>query len=75
MVLSGALGRSGRFSSAIWAGRLGAFSAFASDSVDHLQNAITHYIDSHNSGCRPFMWNTSANAIFEKLAQVTAPSV
>jgi hypothetical protein len=38
--------------------RRGAF-----DSVDHLQNAITRYIDSHNSDCRPFVWTTSAKAI------------
>jgi hypothetical protein len=37
-------------------------------SVDHLQNAIARYIDSHNSDCRPFVWTTSAKAIFDKLA-------
>ena len=44
-------------------------------SVDHLQNAIARYINSHNSDCRPFVWTTSAKAIFEKLAQIPVPSV
>ena len=44
-------------------------------SVDHLQNAIARYIDAHNSDCRPFVWTTSAKAIFEKLAQIPVPSV
>jgi len=44
-------------------------------SVDDLQNAITRYIDAHNSDCRPFVWTTSAKAIFEKLAQIPVPSV
>ncbi len=39
-------------------------------SVDDLQNAITRYINAHNSDCRPFTWTTSAKAIFEKLAQI-----
>ena len=39
-------------------------------SVDDLQNAIKRYIDAHNSDCRPFVWTSSAKAIFEKLAQV-----
>jgi hypothetical protein len=38
--------------------RRGAF-----DSVDHLQNAITRYIDSHNNDCRPFVWTASVKAI------------
>jgi hypothetical protein len=41
--------------------RRGAFHA-----VDDLQNASTRYTDSHNSDCRPFVWTTSAKAIFEK---------
>ena len=48
--------------------------AEAFHSIDDLQNAITRYIDSHNSDCRPFAWTTSAKAIFEKLAQIPAPS-
>ena len=44
-------------------------------SVDDLQNAIKRYIDAHNSDCRPFVWTSSAKAIFEKLAQVPVPSV
>ena len=44
-------------------------------SVDDLQNAITRYIDAHNRDCRPFAWTTSSKAIFEKLAQIPAPSV
>ena len=35
----------------------------------------TRYIDAHNSDCRPFVWTTSAKAIFEKLAQIPVPSV
>jgi DDE superfamily endonuclease len=38
-------------------------------SVDDLQTAITRYIDSNNSDSRPFVWTTSAKAIFEKLAK------
>jgi hypothetical protein len=44
-------------------------------SVDHLQNAVKRSIDAHNSDCRPFVWTTSAKAIFEKLAQIPVPSV
>ena len=44
-------------------------------SVDDLQNAITRYINAHNSDCRPFTWTTSAKAIFEKLAKIPVPSV
>ena len=44
-------------------------------SVDDLQNAITRYIDAHNSDCQPFTWTTSAKAIFEKLAQIPVSSV
>jgi transposase len=50
--------------------RRGAF-----QSVDELQSAITRYINAHNSECRPFMWRTSAKAIFDKLAQTPVPSV
>src|SRR5580704_12394352 len=50
--------------------RRGAFT-----SVGDLQNAIDRYIDAHNTDCRPFVWTTSAKAIFEKLAQIPAPSV
>src|SRR4029077_14227184 len=39
-------------------------------SLDDLQNAITRYINAHNSDCRPFTWTTSAKAIFEKLGSV-----
>jgi hypothetical protein len=34
-------------------------------SVDYLQNAITRYIDAHNSDWRPCTWTTYAKAIFE----------
>ena len=44
-------------------------------SVDDLQTAITRYIDSHNSDSRPFVWTTSAKAIFEKLAKIPVPSL
>ena len=44
-------------------------------SVDDLHNAITRYIDAHNNDCRPFVWTTSAKAIFEKLAQIPVFSV
>src|SRR5580704_8353591 len=44
-------------------------------SVDDLQNAITRYINAHNSDCRPFTWTTSAKAIFEKLAPIPVSSV
>ena len=44
-------------------------------SVDDLQEAITRYISAHNADCRPFVWTTSAKAIFEKLAQIPVPSV
>ena len=50
--------------------RRGAF-----NSVDDLQNAITRYINAHNGDCRPFIWTTSAKAIFEKLAQLPVPAV
>jgi len=50
--------------------RRGAFT-----SVGDLQNAIDRYIDAHNTDCRPFVWTTSAKAIFEKLAQIRVPSV
>jgi transposase len=44
-------------------------------SIDDLQNAITRYINAHNSDCRPFTWTTSAKAIFEKLAPIPVSSV
>jgi hypothetical protein len=44
-------------------------------SVDDLQTAITRYIHAHNSDSRPFVWTTSAKAIFEKLAKIPVPSV
>ena len=47
--------------------------AFAS--VADLQIAIAQYIDAHNRGCRPFVWTTSAKAIFDKLAQTPVASV
>ena len=50
--------------------RRGAFT-----SVGDLQNAIDRYIDAHNNDCRPFVWTTSAKAIFEKLDQIPVPSV
>ena len=43
-------------------------------SVDELQSATTRYIDACNSECRPFIWRTSAKAIFDKLAQIPVPS-
>jgi Homeodomain-like domain len=43
-------------------------------SVDDLQNAITRYINAHNSDCRPFTWATSAKAIFEKVAPIPVSS-
>jgi hypothetical protein len=42
--------------------------------VDDLQNAITRYVNAHNSDCRPFTWTTSAKAIFEKLAPIPVSS-
>ena len=44
-------------------------------SVDDLQTAITRYIHAHNSDSRPFVWTTSAKAIFEKLAPIPVSSV
>jgi transposase len=44
-------------------------------SVDDLQTAIKRYIDAHNSDSRPFVWTTSAKAIFVKLAKIPVPSV
>jgi transposase len=44
-------------------------------SLDDLQNAITRYINAHNSDCRPCTWTTSAKAIFEKLAPIPVSSV
>jgi transposase len=60
------------FFSAITRGQIrrGAF-----HSVDDLQNAITRYIDAHNSDWQPFTWTTSAKAIFEKLVEIPISSV
>ena len=44
-------------------------------SVDDLQDAITRYIDAHNEASEPFVWTTTAKAIFDKLAKVPEPSV
>ncbi|MGH6823360.1 MAG: IS630 family transposase [Methylocella sp.] len=43
-------------------------------SVADLQNAINRYIKAHNKTSKPFVWTASASAIFEKLAQIPAPS-
>ena len=43
-------------------------------SVADLQDAIGRYIHAHNKTSRPFVWTTSAPAIFEKLAQIREPS-
>jgi transposase len=43
-------------------------------SVDDLQDAIGRYIKMHNRAARPFVWTTSAPAIFEKLAKICEPS-
>jgi transposase len=43
-------------------------------SVADLQDAIGRYIQAHNNASRPFVWTTSAPAIFEKLAQIREPS-
>jgi hypothetical protein len=45
--------------------------AFAAD----LQEAIARYIAAHNKASQPFVWTTSAKAIFDKLANVPVPSV
>jgi transposase len=42
--------------------------AFAS--VADLQDAIARYIDAHNKASKPFVWTTSAKAIFDRLAQI-----
>ena len=47
--------------------------AFAS--VADLQDAITRYIAAHNKASKPFVWTTSAKAIFDKLAKVPVSSV
>ena len=47
--------------------------AFAS--VADLQDAIARYIAAHNKASKPFVWTTSAKAIFDKLAKVPVPSV
>ena len=43
-------------------------------SVADLQDAIGRYIQAHNEASRPFVWTTSAPAIFEKLAKIHEPS-
>ena len=47
--------------------------AFAS--VADLQDAIARYIAAHNKASKPFVWTTSAKAIFDKLAKVPVASV
>ena len=44
-------------------------------SVADLQDAITRYIAAHNKASKPFVWTTSAKAIFNKLAKVPVSSV
>ena len=44
-------------------------------SVADLEDAIARYIKQHNKTSKPFVWTTSASAIFEKLAQIPEPSV
>ena len=43
-------------------------------SVADLQDAIGRSIQAHNEASRPFVWTTSAPAIFEKLAKIHEPS-
>ena len=43
-------------------------------SVAHLQDAIGRYFQAHNEASRPFVWTTSAPAIFEKPAKIREPS-
>ena len=43
-------------------------------SVADLQDAIKRYIKAHNKTSKPFVWTASAPVIFEKLAQIHAPS-
>lgn len=43
-------------------------------SVTELQDAIAHYIREHNRSARPFVWTTSAQSIFDKLALSPVPS-
>lgn len=44
-------------------------------SVADIEEAIARYIKQHNKTSKPFVWTTSASAIFEKLAQIPEPSV
>ncbi|MGH6837179.1 MAG: IS630 family transposase [Methylocella sp.] len=43
-------------------------------SVADLEDAIKRYIKAHNKTSKPFVWTASAPVIFEKLAQIPAPS-
>lgn len=43
-------------------------------SVAELEDAIHRYIREHNGHAKPFVWTKSANAIFEKLSRLPAPS-
>lgn len=43
-------------------------------SVTELQDAIAHYIREHNRSAKPFVWTTSAQSIFDNLAQTPVPS-
>jgi transposase len=44
-------------------------------SVPQLEAEIARYIKEHNRAAKPFVWTKSAKAIFEKLAELPAPSV
>jgi transposase len=43
-------------------------------SVADLQDAIKRYVKAHNQTSKPCVWTASAPVIFEKLAQIPAPS-
>lgn len=43
-------------------------------SVADLEEAIRHYISNHNGQAKPFVWTKTANAIFDKLSRLPAPS-
>lgn len=43
-------------------------------SVADLEDAIARYIKAHNKTAKPFVWTTSAQAIFEKLELIPEPS-
>ena len=43
-------------------------------SVADLQDAITRYIREHNRSAKPFVWTKPAEAIFDKLRRLPAPS-